>query len=95
MNHTDIFMLIINIFFSDGFVTFLLLSIGLYRLIDGINRVKFENTIDDRVDFIPDKNVYFFWLRISHLNGYLHYMVEISSSSKSSSPPYNSTKVGI
>ena len=27
--------------------------------------------------------------------GYLHYMVEISSSSKSSSPPYNSTKVGI
>lgn len=28
-------------------------------------------------------------------NGYLHYMVEISSSSKSSSPPYNSTKVGI
>ena len=29
------------------------------------------------------------------INGYLHYMVEISSSSKSSSPPYNSTKVGI
>ena len=29
------------------------------------------------------------------LYGYLHYMVEISSSSKSSSPPYNSTKVGI
>ena len=28
-------------------------------------------------------------------NGYLHYMVEISSSSKYSSPPYNSTKVGI
>lgn len=27
--------------------------------------------------------------------GYLHYMVEISSSSKYSSPPYNSTKVGI
>ena len=29
------------------------------------------------------------------LIGYLHYMVEISSSSKYSSPPYNSTKVGI
>ena len=28
-------------------------------------------------------------------NGYLHYMVEIYSSSKLSSPPYNSTKVGI
>ncbi len=27
--------------------------------------------------------------------GYLHYMVEITSSSKYSSPPYNSTKVGI
>ena len=30
-----------------------------------------------------------------HFFGYLHYMVEISSSSKYSSPPYNSTKVGI
>ena len=71
MNHTDIFILIINILFSDGFATFLLLSIGLYRLIDGINRVKFENKIDNRIDLIPDKNVYFFWLRISHLN--LHF----------------------
>lgn len=31
----------------------------------------------------------------AELRGYLHYVVEISSSSKSSSPPYNSTKVGI
>ncbi|AVH15328.1 hypothetical protein CTZ23_14260 [Acinetobacter indicus] len=41
---------------------------------------------------------YFFKLKVSthpKNNGYLHYMVEISSSSKSSSPPYNSTKVGI
>ena len=32
---------------------------------------------------------------VQNLNGYLHYMVEISSSSKSSSPPDNSTKVRI
>ncbi len=42
---------------------------------------------DKLVDFVLDNKGYF--------NGYLHYMVEISSSSKSSSPPYNSTKVGI
>lgn len=49
-------------------INILIVIWGLYRIYNGINRIKFENLIDNRVNNIPDKDVKNLWYQLSDIN---------------------------